>query len=558
MWHGETSNLNAADTTSFSTIPARVANPCHTRRRIARADLIVLIVTSIALLTGCAPHPHMLPNDQQKPIDRSVLRYPTGSVVQPYIRGLTAATAMAWQDDGSILIAQGGNYDEEPSIIGFKRDGSFFQVYPKERRFPLNLASGEFKLYGPIGGMLVYKGRIYVSHRDENGKGRITAIEPKGGHTTIAANLPAQGDYSITDLAIDTHLNPPRLFFGVGSATNSGVVGLDNWEWLRDLPKVHDMTWARVHLRGYRFDSPNPFSGLFGPADIAVTAPLQPFNVSNETEVDGVELPNAAIYSCSPSGGDLHVEAHGIRYPRGLAFNGYSIYFTNQGMELRGTRPVRNDPDALLWLIRGGTWYGWPDYTADLQPVSDDKFQPAPLLDISRTGYKRVLFVIDQEATEADPKNQQVRFKVPIRDTLLQGAFAPLSGAAKLDFVPAAWPDRNMRGRAIVALGGDRAPFSTSGLPMVGPIGYKVVSVDLVRKQVEDFIANTAGGPASHLDPKNPNLLERPIDVKFGPDGSLFILDAGRMQIRDGRETYEPGTGQIFRLVPVPGPVMQP
>ena len=519
---------------------------------------VALLVMGLMLLPGCAERPHMLPYDEQKPIDRSLMKYPTGAVVKPYIRGLSAPTAIAWDEEHSLLIAQGGNYDEEPSIIGFKPDGSFFQVYPRERRFPLNLARNDFKLYGPIGGMLVYKGRFYVSHRDENGRGRITAIDPKGGHTTIAANLPAQGDYSITDMVIEPNLNPPRLFFGVGSATNSGVVGLDNWEWLRDLPKVHDMSWARVHLRGYRFDSPNPFSGLFGPADIAVTAPFQPFNVSNETEVDGSELPNAAIYSCSPNGGDLRVEAHGIRYPRGLAFNGYSIFFTNEGMELRGTRPVRDDPDALLRLIRGGTWYGWPDYTADLQPVSDDKYQPAPLLDISRTGYKRVLFVLDQEATAADSKNQNVSFQVPIRDTLWKGSFAPLSGAAKLDFIPDSWPERSFRRRAVVALSGDRAPFATSGRPIVGPIGYKVVSIDLDARRVEDFIRNTAGGPASRIDEKNPNLLERPIDVKFGPDGSLYILDAGRMQIRDGRESYEAGTGKIFRLVPTPGPVMQP
>ena len=519
--------------------------------------VVVLLLAGLMLLPGCAPHPHMLPYNEQKPIDRSLMKYPTGSVVQPYVRGLSAPTAIAWDENRSLLIAQGGNYDEEPSIIGFKPDGSFFQIYPKERRFPLNLARNDFKLYGPIGGMLVYKGRIYVSHRDEYGRGRITAIDPGGGHTTIAANLPAQGDYSITDMVIEPNLNPPRLFFGVGSTTNSGVVGLDNWEWLRDLSKVHDMSWARVHLRGYRFDSPNPFSGLFGPADIAVTAPFQPFNVSNETEVDGSELPNAAIYSCSPNGGDLRVEAHGIRYPRGLAFNGYSIFFTNEGMELRGTRPVRNDPDALLRLIRGGTWYGWPDYTADLQPVSDDRFQPAPQLDISRTGYKRVLFVLDREATAADPKNQNVSFQDPIRDTLWKGSFSPLSGAAKLDFIPDSWPERSLRRRAVVALAGDRAPFATSGRPIVGPIGYKVVSVDLDSKRVDDFVRNTAGGPASRIDQKNPNLLERPIDVKVGPDGTLFIVDAGRMQVRDGRESYEPGTGKIFRVVPAPGPVMQ-
>jgi hypothetical protein len=279
--------------------------------------------------------------------------------------------------------------------------------------------------------------------------------------------------------------------------------------------------------------------------------------VSNETEVEGGERPNAAIYSCSPNGGDLKVEAHGIRYPRGIAFNGYSFYFTNEGMELRGTRPVKNDRDALLRLLTGGTWYGWPDYTADLQPVWEDKFQPDTAM-IAHTGYKRVLFVIDQQQTNQDPKNQDRRLQLiePDANTLVKGTFAPLSGAAKLAFIPPNWPTRSDRGRAVVALAGDRAPFDTSGNPIIGPIGYKIVMVDLDNHQVSDFVANTAGGPGSRIDSKSLNLLERPVDVKFGPDGSLFILDAGRMQMHDGREEYEPGTGKILHLVPEPQPVM--
>lgn len=486
----------------------------------------------------------MLPADQQLPIDRSVLSYPTGYTVRPYVRGLTAPTAITWDEDGSLLIAEGGSYTDEPRIIGFKRDGSSFTLYPQGRKLFVDIGKPHFRMYGPIGGMLVYKGRIYVSHRDADGYGQISALDHRGGHTTIAAHLPAQGDYSVTDLAIEPRQG--RLYFGVGSATNSGVVGLDNWEWVQDWPKVHDLSYVRLYLRGYRFDSPNPFSGLFGPADIAVTAPFQPFNVSNETEVNGNDLPNAAIYSCSPNGGDVHVEAYGIRYPRGLAFDGYFMYFTNEGMELRGTRPVKNDPDALLRLL-SGAWYGWPDYTASLEPVGDNRFQPPEEM-IARTGYKRVLFVIDQQATNLLAPDAS-------RDSMLKGVFSPLSGAAKLDFVPANGPFKRFAGQAVVALAGDRAPFATSGHPIIGPIGYKVVIVDPNSRKVTDFIWNTARGPASRIDPNNPNLLERPVDVKFNPhDGTLYILDQGRMEIRNGREHFDPGTGQIFRLVPAPTP----
>ena len=516
-------------------------------------SFLLLSLFCLCLIAGCAPQPRVLPISEQLPIDRSLMRYPAGFTVKPYVRGLSAPTAMAFDDDGSLLVAEGGNYDDEPRILRIKADGNIDTVYPGGRRFPFYLPQpGDFRLYGPIGGMIVYQGRIYVTHRDENGKGRITAFDRSGRHTTVAANLPAQGDHSITDLAIDPRLG--RLYFGVGSATNSGVVGLDNWEWVRERPKVHDLTWSRVHLRGYRFDSPNPFSGIFGPADIAVTAPFQPFNVSNETEVDSSDLPNAAIYSCSPNGGDVRVEAHGIRYPRGLAFHGYSIYFTNDGMEMRGTRPVKNDPDALLRLIPGA-WYGWPDWTADLQRVYEARFQPPEAM-IANTGYKRVLFVIDQPQTDQDPRNQErgVQLLTPNAETMMHGTFAPLSGAARLDFAPASGPFRQFRDKAIVALSGDHAPFDTSGHPIIGPIGYKVVRVDVDTRQVTDFVRNTAGGPASRIDRKNPDLLERPVDVKFGPDGRMYILDGGRMQVRDGREQWEPGTGKIFRLVAEPAP----
>jgi glucose/arabinose dehydrogenase len=527
------------------------------KSKVAAARLGMLLL--LALVAGCAPQSRMLPIDQQLSIDRSqVTVAPPGFAVQPFIRNLSAPTAIAWDEDGSLLIAQGGNYNDEPTIIGFKKDGSLFQVYPVGRHLFVDIGKPHFVMYGPIGGMVVYKGHIYVSHRDEKGYGVITALDHNGGHATIQSHLPAQGDFSVTDLAIArSPIDPPkndRLYFGVGAVTNSGVVGIDNWEWVQDNQEVHDIPWVRTHLKGFRFDSPNPFAGLFGPADIAVTAPFQPFNVSNRTEVNGSEMPSSAIYSCSPNGGDLRVEGHGIRCPRGLGFIGPNCYFTNNGMELRGTRPVKNDPDAILSLTPGGIWYGWPDFTTDLHSVDGDKYQPPAEL-IAKTGYFRVTPVIDlgERRRELFDPSQDYR-------SLWAGSFAPLSGAAKFDFFPSGGPfARRTGGRyAIVALSGDRAPFATSGYPITGPIGYKVVVVDLDSEKhpVTDFLFNTARGPGSLIDRKNPNLIERPVDVKFGPDGTLYILDGGRMEMHNGRPQWEAGTGKIFRVVPQPTPTM--
>jgi glucose/arabinose dehydrogenase len=210
---------------------------------------------------------------------------------------------------------------------------------------------------------------------------------------------------------------------------------------------------------------------------------------------------------------------------------------TNNGMELRGTRPVMDDPDALLRVI-SNTWYGWPDYSADLFPISDARFQPRWQELLIRSGYPDLSFVVDHATSGLIP---------PDRTALLAATFQPLSGAAKLAFVPGTGPFSQYAGNAIVALSGDRAPFATSGKPLVGPLGYKVVRVDVGENQVVDFVRNTVGGPLSRVRGASVGL-ERPVDVKFGPDGAMYILDMGRMSVESGQPRISPGTGRVFRL----------
>lgn len=522
-------------------------------RCVASAGLVVLLIGGLCGTPGCAPGPRVASTADRKPIDRSVIEGPAGFTVHRYIENLTAPTAMTFDERGNLLIAEGGLDGRPPAIYGFKPDGTRFTVY-RDARLPLGIGSPKMKLYGPIGGLVYHDGQLYVSHRDGVRKGVISALGYDGSRRTVVAGMPAQGDYGLTDLAVGAD---GRLYFGIGTATNSGVVGLDNWQtgWPRRFRKVHDLPWTKIRTRGIRMDSRNPQAGLFGPGEKAVTGPFQPFDVANKSWVYPPQNAkfNGAIYSVAVDGGDLRAEAWGIRLPRGLAFNHLgTLYFTNNGMELRGSRPVKDDPDVLCKLVRN-TWYGWPDYSADFVEITEPRFQPA-LEMLFNTGYDALPLLVDLNASGREAGG----LRAPPRDALLWGQFPSQSGAAKLVMVPRTGPFERFHGSALVALSGGRAPFATGNQKTIGPIGHKVVRVNVGNKEVADFLRNTRGVPAHRLPkPIRRQALERPADLKIGPDGALYVLDMGWMEVKNGRERVHAATGGVFRVAAVGEPTSE-
>ena len=522
----------------------RMTNRSERAPRLAGCWVATLLVALLAV-SGCAQGPHILPTDQRKPIDRKLVDIPSGYELERYAVDLNGPVGITFDGDGNLIVAEGGLDGSEPQIHGFTPDHKRFDIYPFNRSI-LPFASKQFRLYGPIGGIVFHKGSLYVSHRDADDFGVITALDFKGGARTVVAGLPAQGEQGATGLAIDPRSG--RLFFGIGNATNSGVVGLDDFAmgWPKRHPGVHDVPYTpdanEYWLWGRRMDSVNP-AALWLMPDLAVTGPFQPFGLSNKTRIKGATRDNpkcnSAILSIEVDGGELRVEAHGIRLPKGLAFTDIgTLYFTNQGMELRGTRPVKDDPDVLLRFLRGG-WYGGPDYSTDLRPITDPRFQP-PIDMIIRTGYPDLSFLINHGQSELRP--------VKAEDAVF-GVLPSQSGAAGVAFTPNTGPFHEFGTSAIVALSGDRAPYSTSGQKLTGPVGFKLVRIDVDRGQVREFLRNVQGGPSSALG-GNPDQLERPVDVKFGPDGAMYILDMGQMTVKDGLADLKHASGRIYRLIP--------
>jgi len=99
-------------------------------------------------------------------------------------------------------------------------------------------------------------------------------------------------------------------------------------------------------------------------------------------------------------------------------------------------------------------------------------------------------------------------------------------------------------GQAFVAQFGDMSP--TVGKVMA-PVGFKIVRVDVKNGTIDTFATNKGKpGPASRLKRGG---LERPVAVKFSPDGNaLYVVDFGVMTVDDKGPHSRPRTGVLWRI----------
>ena len=533
-----------------------------------RNATIALILPRLACLAclaivvgGCARSPRAFAPADRPDVDRRGIEYPPGTALSVAAEGFTAATALA-AGGGHVYVADRGSRGGEVRILRLDPDaGTQAEVYPA-RDAIVSWFDRRPRLHGPVGGLALRGGELFATARDGSGCGVVVAFDLAGWDgdsrppvRTVVGELPAKGDHALTGVAF--HPVTGRLYFGLGSATNSGVVGVDNWEagWLRDHRDFHDKPLRDLKIDGYRFDTENPAGGLLNP-DPVNTSAFNPFGQSAQripAAADG--KPTAAVYSVDPLGGDLRVEAHGLRMPAGLAFNQFgNLWATAQGMELRGTRPVKDDPDALVRIFTvdssdAATWYGFPDYAADGRPITADSFAPPRQL-LARTGYAELTFLIDR-----DGRDGVGGLPAPDRPSLVTATFDPLAGATGVAFVPPeAAALAEYEGQAVVALRGDRAPFATSGLPLRRRPGRMIAAVDPATGFVRRLLYNTRPE-----DDDDGRVLRRPVAVAFDPSGVLWVLDQGAMRMRGGRERHGPGTGRLLRLGPIDaGPSTRP
>ncbi len=277
-----------------------------------------------------------------------------------------------------------------------------------------------------------------------------------------------------------------------------------------------------------------------------MTGAYVPFGVATTVgqRIAGTRKPGGAIVSFDPMNAEatLQTYASGMRNVIGLAWDATGqMYAAVNGYDVRGARPVKDEFDATYKVVKG-TWYGFPDFSAALEPLTLDKFNPPANLQAATfinnvPQGKKLGFVINHAASGLTPPDR----------ALVAGLHQFHTSPSMIDVAPASWGA--YAGHLFVAEWGDLTPPTDP--TDLRPVGYRIVRINPATKQVEPFLANRQPGPASKQGAVGAGL-ERPFDVQFGPDGAMYIVDYGVVNIkaRENREPYEyvPLTGVIWKV----------
>jgi glucose/arabinose dehydrogenase len=445
-------------------------------------------------------------------IDPAAVAVPPGFCVEPAVTGLTYPVAVFTDEKDLLYIVESGySYGEDfviPRLLRLEPTGRVTEIAKGE---PGALWTGAS----------FHKGDVYVSEGFGKKGGRILRVSKDGKQTVLVDGIPSQGDH---------HTNKPvvgpdgYVYFGVGTATNSGVVGQDNADfgWLKRHPELCDIPPVNITLTGQNFatiDALHPETGR-----VVMTGAYVPYGTpTTPGQVIPGRLPcNGAILRVPAGGGKLELVAWGFRNPFGLTFapDG-TLYCTENQFDERGSRPIYGAGD-LLWKVQPGIWYGFPDYWGGI-PITHPRF--------------------------AEKKKEQPvpGFLLACPPNVPPEPVARLGVRSSSDGIDVSRnPAFGYEGEIFVAVFGDIVHPNNGKVRH--PVGCRVVRVNPCNGVIQDFVTNRGceAGPGSK---EGNGGIERPVDLRFNNDGSLlYVADFGVMTVNEKGPVPYRGTGVVWRV----------
>ena len=483
-------------------------------------------------------------NPRNVPQQFPLIDVPPGFRIEKIVGGLTYPTGIDWDAQGRMYVVEaGGQFLEEPA------PARLLLIQNGQAQELLNLAAAG--VADSVGGFAIDRARdlAYITHRSAADRtGAVSRIGRDGSVRQLFSGIvDSQSEHQVNDIRIGPD---GRVYVASGPAANSGVVGIDNAPFVDRSPNVRTTPCRDYVLTGQNFATPD-----FRTADLSDTVQTGAFVPFGTATTPGQRIPGTrkcggAILVFDPASPDatLRPFADGFRNVIGVAWNASGEMFAGvNGFDVRGSRPINDQFDAT-YRVREGAWYGWPDFSAALLPVTEPRFNvpdslKAPVFVNGVLQGKPIRFLIDHAASGLTPPDR----------SLVYGLHEINSSPSHIDVAPAA--GGAFAGQVFVAEWGDLAPQTT---PLRdGFAGFQVSRIDPAG-QVVPFVRNRQRGPASAQGAAGQGI-ERPYSLRFGPDGSMYIVDYGIARVNparavQGQVPYEfpPFTGAIWRVSRTP------
>lgn len=473
-----------------------------------------------------------------------MIRLPEGFEIEKVAQGLTYPTSVAWDDQGRMYVAEAGGAflaEEGASarILRVEENGRTTEV--------VNL---DGRIYPAISGMTWHDGAFYITHREQDLSGAVSRVTLDGELTQLLGGMiDSKSDHQANDIRMG---KDGKVYVCVGIGGNSGFMDENMIPFVLKAPDGRPTSGRDIVLTGVNIELPDFRKGHSG---TVLTGAFVPFGTATTPGqvIKGTNKCGGSVLVFDPKNAEATVRpyAWGFRNTVGIAWNKQGKMFaTVNGYDNAAGRPINDFHDGS-YRVKEDEWYGWPDFAANFEPVTAAEFKPsssalAPTYIGTKRVAKELRFLIDHEASG---------LKQPDKSLIL-GLHEVNASPSKPDVGPESWDE--LADHLFVPEYGDFQWITNPTRDKFAGNRIAVISTDGSGEQdVKSFIQNEKPGPGSQQGQLGEGI-ERPYDVKFGPDGAMYIVDFGSNRVNLSRIAkghtpmeFDKGSGMIWKVTKV-------